>query len=327
VDSQKPIKKRKRSRSRDHSPELEWKVRNEAVIKLSNLPPNCNKYDIKSFLFGIRICPNGVYFKFSDSQPSAEEVFVVLEREEDIEEALSYSERRMGKNIIEVTRANPVEFDGVRNYERKPRESREYSPTSGDFIPMSKEYTPLRLRGLPFSARHMDIKNFFYDYKIVRESVKFGRNFEGRKTGEAVVLFETQEEAQRAIKERQGQHIGHRWIELFLIHPDEYAGFDEKQLSNYSVSLAKFITPQNKAKTLKLRGLPFNVREEEIVEFFAGFDIVKSDVIIERDKGKSTGNALVTLRSEEDAARARKELEMKFLGKRYVEIFPADSLE
>ncbi len=51
------------------------------------------------------------------------------------------------------------------------------------------DYAALRLRGLPFSAKHEDISTFFKDYDIYPESVKIGRNQDNTKTGEGAVLF------------------------------------------------------------------------------------------------------------------------------------------
>jgi hypothetical protein len=42
--------------------------------------------------------------------------------------------------------------------------------------------------------------------------------------------------------------------------------------------------------------------------------------MIEKDKGRPTGTALVLLNSTSDAIRAKNELHMKYLGKRYIEL-------
>ena len=40
------------------------------------------------------------------------------------------------------------------------------------------------------------------------------------------------------------------------------------------MNIAKYLTKENKCKALKLRGLPFNVTEDEIMEFFKNYNIV-----------------------------------------------------
>ncbi len=40
------------------------------------------------------------------------------------------------------------------------------------------------------------------------------------------------------------------------------------------MSIAKYLTKENRGKALKLRGLPFNVSEDDIMEFFKKYNIV-----------------------------------------------------
>lgn len=40
------------------------------------------------------------------------------------------------------------------------------------------------------------------------------------------------------------------------------------------MSLGKYLTKENKSRALKLRGLPFHITEDEIVEFFKNYHIV-----------------------------------------------------
>lgn len=67
-----------------------------------------------------------------------------------------------------------------------------------------KEQACLRMQGLPFKATDEDIEEFFSGYNMVAGSVKYQMNEETeRKTGHAAVLFESQEDADRAFKEKQ----------------------------------------------------------------------------------------------------------------------------
>ena len=61
------------------------------------------------------------------------------------------------------------------------------------------EYVALRMRGLPWNVSMDDVYFFFSDYKYVKGSAKVGINSQGRKTGEAVVLFKSADEAERAL--------------------------------------------------------------------------------------------------------------------------------
>ena len=57
---------------------------------------------------------------------------------------------------------------------------------------------------------------------------------------------------------------------------------------------------------LRMRGLPFDVTENEIMEFFAGFDVVPGSIIIgEKSQGNRTGEAGVLMVNEAEAEKAR----------------------
>ena len=83
----------------------------------------------------------------------------------------------------------------------------------------------IRMRGLPFSASDAEISNFFKGYGIIADSIKKGTNDEGRPTGQAVCLFKTKDDAKFAQNERNGQNMGHRWIELYTLSRKEWEQF------------------------------------------------------------------------------------------------------
>lgn len=86
----------------------------------------------------------------------------------------------------------------------------------------------LKLRGLPYTVCHDDIVSFFQDYDFDVNSVKIGENAYGKRTGEAVLVFKTPEEAERAKREKQGANIGPRYIEIFPLASQEYQQFENK---------------------------------------------------------------------------------------------------
>lgn len=88
------------------------------------------------------------------------------------------------------------------------------------------ESVAVRLRGLPFDVTEREIAQFFSAYRLVEGSVKIGENANGQRTGEAVVQFESADEAKKAFIEKQGDNIGHRWIELYLIKLSQYLSFE-----------------------------------------------------------------------------------------------------
>lgn len=81
------------------------------------------------------------------------------------------------------------------------------------------------MRGLPFSATAEDIIVFFAGYSLIMDSVKFSCFEDGRRTGQAAVLFASSDAALHAMDQKQGQNIGHRWIEIKVHRYDEWLSF------------------------------------------------------------------------------------------------------
>nr|CAD7262816.1 unnamed protein product [Timema shepardi]CAD7573615.1 unnamed protein product [Timema californicum] len=54
-------------------------------------------------------------------------------------------------------------------------------------------------------------------FPLTPECIQLQRSMDGRATGEAIVCFPSRVEAERAVLEKNRQHIGNRYIELYLI--------------------------------------------------------------------------------------------------------------
>lgn len=74
---------------------------------------------------------------------------------------------------------------------------------------------------------------------------------------------------------------------------------------------------QEPSPILRLRGLPFQTAEEDVREFFKGFNI--KEVHICKRSGRLTGEAYVEFDTDEAAANALKQLDRKYIGQRYIE--------
>jgi RNA recognition motif-containing protein len=67
---------------------------------------------------------------------------------------------------------------------------------------------------LPYSIESREIASFFKDFRIIRSSMKFQHFEDGSRNGYAALLFETPEEAEKAMAAKQGGKIGYRYIEV-----------------------------------------------------------------------------------------------------------------
>lgn len=74
----------------------------------------------------------------------------------------------------------------------------------GDVSFKPTDNVALKIRGLPWRVEVEEIEQFFSRYAYVRDSIKIGELADGRKTGQATLLFENEDEAANAMNEKQG---------------------------------------------------------------------------------------------------------------------------
>ena len=79
---------------------------------------------------------------------------------------------------------------------------------------------------------------------------------------------------------------------------------------------------------LRLRGLPFSVTIQDVLAFFAQYEV--ADLIsdgpgaahlLPKANGRPSGQAVVQMRSRKDAETAQKKLNHQWVGSRYIEVF------
>ena len=72
---------------------------------------------------------------------------------------------------------------------------------------------------------------------------------------------------------------------------------------------------------VKIRGLPYSVRYEEVADFFGDFSIVPKSVVLGLNQdGRKNGFGAILFESEGEAARAAKEMNQQYVGNRYVDL-------
>ena len=141
-------------------------------------------------------------------------------------------------------------------------------PTKRSRIDINPDSGVVRLRGLPYSAGEQEIRDFFKPLDLEPTHVRFILNAWGKDSGSAFVVFPRAEDIETAMK-KDKQEIGTRYIEIFRAGVEDVNNFPTRSTSgddetdSQGGSLAQL--------TLRLRGLPFSVSEDEILGFFDGF--------------------------------------------------------
>lgn len=89
--------------------------------------------------------------------------------------------------------------------------------------------------------------------------------------------------------------------------------------------------PDTASTTIRLRGLPFSASEQDVLAFFAQYDVVdliadgpKVVSLMLRPNGRPSGQAVVSMRSRGDAELAQRVLDGQWMGSRYIEVFNCD---
>ena len=179
----------------------------------------------------------------------------------------------------------------------------------------------VKMRGVPFRVEEDEIYDFFAGLDFIEGSIIIGVRADGKRTGQAVVLFINEDAAQKAIDLKNGNTIGERWIELTLHDFKFYQGFyDMGMLVKENTIGSMLKDSKNKDKAVRLRGLPFQSTKENVLEFMAAFAPKEENIHFEVRNGKFSGRAVVFLDSEEQACDAAIELNKKYIGNRYIEV-------
>lgn len=89
------------------------------------------------------------------------------------------------------------------------------------------------------------------------------------------------------------------------------------------------IASDPKVSAVRLRGLPFQSKEQDVFAFFAQHDIVhlvseerEAVRLLTRPNGRPSGQAVVQMRDHGDAEIAQRVLGGQYMGNRYIEVFP-----
>ena len=146
----------------------------------------------------------------------------------------------------------------------------------------------IKMRGLPYSTGEEEIRTFFRDLKIVSNGVSIGRDAQGRASGEAHVEFASEQDAQSGMLFNR-HRIGSRYIELFRTKqaPGTSARGGGKVVGGGGVAgngngnaadASSAATSGGAAAAavsdcLRLRGMPFNSTETDVLTFFKGYPL------------------------------------------------------
>ncbi|XP_075965276.1 epithelial splicing regulatory protein 1 isoform X2 [Anarhichas minor] len=190
--------------------------------------------------------------------------------------------------------------------------------------------TVIRARGLPWQSSDQDIARFFRGLNIAKGGAALCLNAQGRRNGEALVRFVSEEHRDLALQ-RHKHHMGNRYIEVYKASGEDFL----KIAGGTSNEVAIFLSREDQI-IVRMRGLPFTATHEQVLTFFSPEEDLKETCPVSGGKdgilfvrypdGRPTGDAFVLFACEEHAQCAlRKHKEI--LGRRYIELFKSTAAE
>ncbi|KAM7415640.1 hypothetical protein PAMA_017934 [Pampus argenteus] len=299
----------------DYQPDAEPQKKEEVyIVQVRGLPWSCTNQDLLQFFSECRIRDGqkGIHFIENRQGRPSGQAFIEMEHEEDVNKALEKHRQYLGPRYVEVFEVTNADAEVILKNVIQP-------PGTSGFV---------RLRGLPFSCTEADIVHFFSGLNIVENGINILSDNRGRRSGEALVQFSSQEAADEALQ-RDREVMGNRYIEVFPSRSNvNYPLLTSRRTSSGSQSATR--KPVTKPRTgsqssylsphyIHMRGLPFKVSGEDLVEFFSPLAVSK--ILIEYGpSGRPNGEADVYFSCHQDAVAAMSR-DREHIGERYVELF------
>ncbi|XP_015788903.1 putative uncharacterized protein DDB_G0282133 isoform X2 [Tetranychus urticae] len=204
----------------------------------------------------------------------------------------------------------------------------------------------VRMRGLPYDCTDQKVIDFFASGKNGcevmdgTEGVLFVRRGDGRPTGDAFVLFESEEMAIKALHKHR-ESIGSRYIELFRSSTAEVqqvlnramdfrSSCETNSLNLPQIPLIphQLLPSGSRRDCIRLRGLPYEAQVEQILEFlgeYANNIVFRGVHMVYNAQGQPSGEAFIQMDSEQSAAQAATQRHHKYMSfgkkQRYIEVF------
>ncbi|XP_059471623.1 RNA-binding protein fusilli isoform X3 [Neocloeon triangulifer] len=185
----------------------------------------------------------------------------------------------------------------------------------------------VRARGLPWQSSDQDIAKFFRGLNVAKGGVALCLSPQGRRNGEALVRFVSQEHRDMALK-RHKHHINNRYIEVY-----KASGEDFVNVAGGSNNEAQAFLSRGGQVIIRMRGLPYDCTARQVLEFFDSgnnpcsvLDGEEGVLFVKKPDGRATGDAFVLFAQEEDATAALSK-HRELIGTRYIELFRSTTAE
>ena len=264
-------------------------------IRFKNFPDYINKIDIKDLLYQYDIDDNDIVLSYNILGKRTGDIILRLYNIDQYKEIFtSYNFYKFNEdNIIELFESNSHEFS-ICSRSNKFISQNIRNKHQNLFMKISK---------ISQSTTESDLKSFFKNNSIVEDGIKFNRH---SSNGEAIIIFETEEECFEAIQKNNGRLLKNQSISLNDSNLDEFEEFaGTMAFENWMPILSELINTEDVRRSLYLIGFPLDISTYQIVQFLAQFNISHSNLIVNDKILKNFGSVIIKFFNEDIANDAK----------------------
>ena len=264
-------------------------------IRFKNFPDYINKIDIKDLLYQYDIDDNDIVLSYNILGKRTGDIILRLYNIDQYKEIFtSFNFYKFNEdNIIELFESNSHEFS-ICSRSNKFISQNIRNKHQNLFMKISK---------ISQSITESDLKSFFKNNSIVEDGIKFNRH---SSNGEAIIIFETEEECFEAIQKNNGRLLKNQSISLSESNLDEFEEFaGTMAFENWMPILSELINTEDVKRSLYLIGFPLDISTYQIVQFLAQFNISHSNLIVNDKILKNFGSVIIKFFNEDIANDAK----------------------
>ena len=264
-------------------------------IRFKNFPDYINKIDIKDLLYQYDIDDNDIVLSYNILGKRTGDIILRLYNIDQYKEIFtSFNFYKFNEdNIIELFESNSHEFS-ICSRSNKFISQNIRNKHQNLFMKISK---------ISQSTTESDLKSFFKNNSIVENGIKFNRH---SSNGEAIIIFETEEECFEAIQKNNGRLLKNQSISLNESNLDEFEEFaGTMAFENWMPILSELINTEDVRRSLYLIGFPLDISTYQIVQFLAQFNISHSNLIVNDKILKNFGSIIIKFFNEDIANDAK----------------------
>ena len=264
-------------------------------IRFKNFPDYINKIDIKDLLYQYDIDDNDIILSYNILGKRTGDIILRLYNIDQYKEIFtSFNFYKFNEdNIIELFESNSHEFS-ICSRSNKFISQNIRNKHQNLFMKISK---------ISQSTTESDLKSFFKNNSIVEDGIKFNRH---SSNGEAIIIFETEEECFEAIQKNNGRLLKNQSISLSESNLDEFEEFaGTMAFENWMPILSELINTEDVKRSLYLIGFPLDISTYQIVQFLAQFNISHSNLIVNDKILKNFGSIIIKFFNEDIANDAK----------------------